>query len=57
MAAHAKAINMWWLATLTAVTAAVIAVVLVIQADSGEATAPAPGSSPANVPKTSTALP
>ncbi|MFF4252082.1 hypothetical protein ACFY1L_12820 [Streptomyces sp. NPDC001663] len=62
MAAHARAIRMWWLATLTAVTAAVIAVVLVLQADSGEATPPPPADSPAmapsaSTPRTSTALP
>ncbi|MET7477318.1 hypothetical protein ABZT17_23535 [Streptomyces sp. NPDC005648] len=41
MAAHAKAIGIWWLATMTAVTTAVIAVVLVVQASSGEASPPA----------------
>ena len=59
MAAHARTISMWWLATMTAVTAAVIAVVLVIQADAGEATAPRPLDSPSGGPSadTATALP
>jgi|1186.fasta_scaffold545130_1 hypothetical protein len=62
MAAHAKAIKMWWLVTLMAVTTAVITVVLVVQADSGEATSPSPADSLAhtpmpNPPDTSTALP
>ncbi|RPF33269.1 hypothetical protein [Streptomyces sp. TLI_185] len=46
MAGHAKPIRMWWLVTLTAVTMAVIAVVLVLQADSGEATSPRPTDPP-----------
>ncbi|WP_159403675.1 hypothetical protein [Streptomyces sp. NRRL S-646] len=46
MAGHAKPIRMWWLVTLTAVTMAVIAVVLVLQADSGEATPPRPTDTP-----------
>jgi len=50
MAEHAKPIQMWWLATLAAVTMAVIAVVLVLQADSGEATSPKPSDLPAATP-------
>ncbi|MFD4503658.1 MULTISPECIES: hypothetical protein [Streptomyces] len=50
MAAHAKAIGIWWLATMAALTTAVIAVVLVVQADSGEASPPPP--SPLTAPST-----
>ncbi|MEV5953163.1 hypothetical protein AB0M11_05150 [Streptomyces sp. NPDC051987] len=53
MAAHAKALGIWWLATMAALTTAVIAVVLVVQADSGEASPPpvSPLTAPAtNVP-------
>lgn len=46
MAGHAKPIRMWWLVTLTAVTMAVIAVVLMLQAESGEATSPRPTDPP-----------
>lgn len=49
MAAHAKPIGMWWLITLAAVTAAVIGVV-VAQADSGEASPPAPVTSTSSTP-------
>ncbi|MFJ8487533.1 hypothetical protein ACIRBZ_03995 [Streptomyces sp. NPDC094038] len=42
MAAHAKAIGIWWLAAMAALTTAVIAVVLMVQADSGEASPPSP---------------
>ncbi|MER7178340.1 hypothetical protein ABT404_02390 [Streptomyces hyaluromycini] len=50
MAAHAKAIGIWWLATMAALTTAVIAVVLVVQADSGAASPPSP--SPLTAPST-----
>ncbi|MFK0159813.1 hypothetical protein ACIQVL_21370 [Streptomyces sp. NPDC090499] len=53
MAAHAKAIGIWWLATMAALTTAVIAVVLVVQADSGEASPPSPSpltASPTSLP-------
>ncbi|MBW8795520.1 MAG: hypothetical protein JF597_18565 [Streptomyces sp.] len=52
MAAHAKAIGIWWLAAMAALTTAVIAVVLVVQADSGEASPPQP--SPFTAPPTGT---
>ncbi|MER6083368.1 hypothetical protein [Streptomyces sp. NPDC001833] len=54
MAAHAKAIGIWWLATMAALTTAVIAVVLVVQADSGEASPPQQPS-PLTAPPTGTA--
>jgi len=57
MAAHAKAIGIWWLATMTAVTTAVIVVVLVVQADSGEASPPTPEISPVTAPSTNAPVP